>query len=126
MTVGHNLPVPTSPRCCIWLSGPGFQDLDKRTLGFRTSTDARTLRTWVSGPRQTHALSGPGFQDLDGCTKALHPMVVDRCSVLCHMFFPSLFSTSSGHIQTHTHNLVTFLYVQWSQTHARTNKQLYI
>jgi hypothetical protein len=28
--------------CCIWLSGPGFQDLDKRTLGFSTSTDART------------------------------------------------------------------------------------
>jgi len=28
----------------IWLSGPGFQDLDKRTLGF-------TLRTWVSEPR---------------------------------------------------------------------------
>jgi hypothetical protein len=27
---------------CIWLSGPGFQDLDKRTLGFSTSTDART------------------------------------------------------------------------------------
>ncbi len=28
--------------CCIWLSGPGFQDLDKWTLGFSTSTDART------------------------------------------------------------------------------------
>jgi hypothetical protein len=40
--------------CCIWLWGPGFQDLDiwlsrprfqdldKRTLGFSTSTDART------------------------------------------------------------------------------------
>ncbi len=27
----------------IWLSGPGFQDLDKRTLGFSTSTDARTF-----------------------------------------------------------------------------------
>jgi len=30
--------------CCIWLSGPGFQDLDKRTLGFRNPA-----------PRQTHA-----------------------------------------------------------------------
>ncbi len=38
MTVGHNPSMPASPRCCIWLSGPGFQDLDKRALGF-------TLRT---------------------------------------------------------------------------------
>jgi hypothetical protein len=35
--------------CCIWLSGPGFQDLDKRALGF-------TLRTWVSGPRKLSIL----------------------------------------------------------------------
>ncbi len=33
--------------CCIWLSGPGFQDLDKRTLGFSTSTDARTQQANV-------------------------------------------------------------------------------
>jgi hypothetical protein len=29
----------------VSLSGPGFQDLEKRALGF-------TLRTWVSGPRK--------------------------------------------------------------------------
>jgi hypothetical protein len=29
----------------IWFSGPGFQDLDKRTLGFSTSTDGRTHAT---------------------------------------------------------------------------------
>jgi hypothetical protein len=66
--------------CCIWLSGPGFQDLDtwlsgpgfqdldKRALGF-------TLRTWVSGPRQT----ATGFHDQDlgfRTSKALHPTVV--------------------------------------------------
>ncbi len=33
----------------IWLWGPGFQDLDERTLGF-------TLRTWVSGPRKLSIL----------------------------------------------------------------------
>jgi hypothetical protein len=33
--------------CCIWLSGPGFQDLDKRTLGFSTSTDARNKRNYI-------------------------------------------------------------------------------
>jgi hypothetical protein len=32
-----------------WLSGPEFQDLEKRTLGFRTSRNGH----WVSGPRQT-------------------------------------------------------------------------
>ncbi len=102
-----------SPRCCIWLSGPGFQDLDiwllgpgfqdfdiwlsrlgfqdlvKRTLGFRTSIDAHTLRTWVSGPRRMHE-SSPSY---------------GRWSVLGLVSY--LF-------------LVTFLCVQWSQTHART------
>jgi hypothetical protein len=62
--VGHNPPVPArhdtaleknweskgdpkEPHAppCIWLSGPGFQDLDKRTLGFSTSTHARTHAT---------------------------------------------------------------------------------
>ncbi len=33
----------------VSLSGPGFQDLDKRALGF-------TLRTWVSGPRKLSIL----------------------------------------------------------------------
>ncbi len=52
-----------------WVSGPrlmntGFQDLDKRTLSFKTSINEH----WVSGLRQTHALSGLGFQDLDGRT----------------------------------------------------------
>jgi len=61
VTVRHNPPVPAmhdtaleknweskgdpkEPHAppCIWLSGPGFQNLDKRTLGFSTSTDART------------------------------------------------------------------------------------
>jgi hypothetical protein len=46
--------------CCIWLSGPGFQDLGFRTsifgsqdLGFKTSINGH----WVSAPRQTHATS---------------------------------------------------------------------
>jgi hypothetical protein len=60
VTVGHNPPVPASVRCCIWLLGPGFQDLDKRTLGFRTLTDARNLKTWVSGPRRMHE-SSPSY-----------------------------------------------------------------
>jgi hypothetical protein len=82
----------------------GSQDLGFRTsifgsqdLSFRPSINGH----WVSGPRQTHALSRPGFQDLDGRTKALHPTVVDWCSILCLIFFPSLFSASSGHRQTH-------------------------
>jgi hypothetical protein len=52
MTVGHNPPVPVSPRRCIWLSGPGIQDLD----------------IWLSGPGFQDLdiwLSGLGFQDLD-------------------------------------------------------------
>ncbi len=69
MTVGHNPPVPASSRCCIWLSGPGCQDLDKRTLGFRTSTDTHTLRTWVLGPRRTHE-SSPSY----GCRPMLGPV----------------------------------------------------
>jgi len=98
----------------IWLWGPGLKDLDKRTLGF-------TLRTWVSGPRET----GTGFhsQDLGFRTsKALHPTVVlsfsrhfslRPVSLLSRVQFslfsgvqfsrhfslrpPSLFSASSGH-----------------------------
>ncbi len=38
-----------------WLSGPEFQDLDKQTLGFRTSTDGQL---------------GSGFQDLETKRKA--------------------------------------------------------
>ncbi len=41
--------------------------------------------------------------------KDLHPTVVDRCSVLCLIFFSSLFFASSSHRQTHARNLVTFL-----------------
>ncbi len=50
MTVGHNPPVPASPRCCIWLSGPGFQGLDKRTLGFRTSMDVESSPSYSRRP----------------------------------------------------------------------------
>ncbi len=105
VTVGHNPPVPASPCCCIWLSVPGFQNLD----------------IWFSRP---------GFQDLDRRThsqdlgfrtlKALHPTVVDLCLVMCLIFFLSLFSAFSGHRQTHARNPVTFLCVQWSQTDTRT------
>jgi hypothetical protein len=96
MTVGHNLPVPARPRCCIWLSGPGFQDLDKRTMGF-------TLRTWVSGPWQTHKYRTP---------KALHPTVI--LSFSCHFSLrpPSLFSTSSGHIRTDRRTQQATLYIR--------------
>ncbi len=89
-------------------------------LGFRTWVSGPrylALKTWVLGPGQTHMLSGPRFQDLDRrmhryrTPKALHPTVIDRCSILCLIFFP-----------------ITFLCVQWSQTHARTHRQakLYI
>jgi hypothetical protein len=61
------------PCCCIWLSGPEFQDLDKRTLGlrisvfrtsifgsqdlgFKTSTGARTHARTQRTPR----VPGPG------------------------------------------------------------------
>jgi hypothetical protein len=88
----------------IWLSGPGFQDLnarfqdlgfrpstrgfrpDSQDLGFRTSifgsqdlgirTSTRGFRTWISGP---------GFQDLESSP-----------SYGRLIFFPSLFSASSG------------------------------
>jgi hypothetical protein len=109
VTVGHNPPVPASPRCCIWLSGPGFQDLDiwlsrpgfqdldKRTLGLALRTwvsglQYLALRTWVSGPRQTHRYRTP---------KALHPTVVLSFSRHFSLRPPSLFSTSNGHRQTH-------------------------
>jgi hypothetical protein len=58
--------------CCIWLSGPEFQNLDKRTLGlrtsifgsqdlgFKTSTGARTQRTpGVPGPGPAKTGSSP-------------------------------------------------------------------
>ncbi len=84
MTVGHNPPVLASPRCCIWFSRPGFQDLDiwlsrpefydsdRWTLGFTLKTWVSkpryfALRTWVLGPRQTHRYR---------TSKALHPTVV--------------------------------------------------
>ncbi len=77
VTVGHNPPVPArhdmaleknweskgdpkEPHTAagpgfrdldIWLSGSGFQDFDKQTLGFRTSINGH----WVPAPRQTHA-----------------------------------------------------------------------
>ncbi len=108
MTVGHNPPVPTSPRCYIWLSGPGFQDLDKRTLGLRTSTEARTLRTWVSGPRQMHRK----LSILRSSTGAR------SCVLSFSRHFslrpPSLFFASSGHRQTHkcTHATSDFIYIR--------------
>jgi hypothetical protein len=111
---------------------------DGRTQSARACKPALlhlALRTWVSGPGQTHALSGPGFQDLDGRTKALHPTVVDRCSVLCLIFSrhfslrpSSLFSASSGDRRTlFPASIVTFLCVQWWQTDRRTQQvTLYI
>jgi hypothetical protein len=97
MTVGHNPPVPASPRCCIWLLGLGFQDLDKRTLDLG-------FKTWVSGPRQMHRYR---------TSKALHPTVVLSFSRHFSLrppslfFFPSLFSVSSVTFLFP----VTFLYV---------------
>jgi hypothetical protein len=125
--------------CCIWLSGPGFQDLNARFQDL-------ILRTWVSGPQRE--VSRPGSQDLGfrpsvfgsqhlgfrpsvlgsqdlgfRTSKALHPTVVLSFSRHFSLrpsplfFFPSLSSTST----------VTFLCVQWSQTHARTQQvTLYI
>jgi hypothetical protein len=120
VTVGHNPPVPASPRCCIWLSGPGlqdldiwlsapgFQDLDKRAPGF-------TIRTWVSGPRKlcagfhsqdlgfrtSKALYGFHSQDLGFRTsKALHPTAVLSFSRHFSLRPPLLFSASSGHRRT--------------------------
>jgi len=64
----------------IWLSGPGFQDLNA------------SFRTWISGPGFQALgiwLSGPGFQDLENSP-----------SYGRLIFFPSLFSASSGHRQT--------------------------
>ncbi len=72
--------MPASLRCCIWLSGLGFQDLNIWRPG---------PRTWVSGlrylaPRSQDLgfktsinghwvwLSGPGFQDLDRRTDIGH------------------------------------------------------
>jgi hypothetical protein len=89
----------------------GSQDLGFRTsifgshdLVFRPSINGH----WVSRPQQTQR-----YRTL----KAFHPTVVDQCSVLFLIFFPSLFSAS----------IVTFLYVQWSQTHKRMQQaKLYI
>jgi hypothetical protein len=62
----------------VSLSGPGFQDLDKRALGF-------TLRTWVSGPRKLSILRSSYFFPV---------------TFLSRPVFPSLFSASSGHRRT--------------------------
>jgi len=98
----------------IWLSGPGFQDLNARFQDL-------DLRTWVSRPQrevsgpdsqnlsfrpsvfgsQDLKLSGPGFQDLENSP-----------SYGRLIFFPSLFSESTVTFLFP----VTFLCVQWSQT----------
>ncbi len=103
VTVGHNPPVPASSRCCIWLSRLGFQDLDKRALGF-------TLRTWVSGPQKLSILRRliffPSFFSVSTIT-FLFPITflyVHRHFSFSHhfslrppslFFFPSLFSAST-------------------------------
>ncbi len=114
MTVGHNPPVPASPRCCIWLSGHWVSG--SRYLA---------LRTWVSGPRKTDtgfhshdlgfrtsinglwvSLSGPGFQDVESSTSygrlIFFPSLFSASIVtfLPRPVFPSLFSASSGHRRT--------------------------
>ncbi len=88
----------------IWLSGPGFQDLNARFQDL-------DLRTSVSGPQRE--VSGPGSQDLGfrpsvfgsedlgfRTSKALHPTVVLSFSRHFSLRPPSLFSASSGHRQT--------------------------
>jgi hypothetical protein len=71
--------------CCIWLSGPGFQDLDKWTLGF-------TLRT--SGFRTSKALHPTVILSFS-CHFSLHPLsLFSRVQFSRHFFLrpPSLFS----------------------------------
>jgi hypothetical protein len=73
----------------VSLSGPEFQDLDKRALGF-------TLRTWVSGPRKLSIL------------RSSYLFPVTFLCVHRHFSFsrhfslrpPSLFFASSGHRRT--------------------------
>ncbi len=83
-----------------WISGSGFQALDKRALGFTLRTSTRGFRTWISGPgfqalgiwlsapgfqALGNWLSGPGFQDLES-TPSYGRLI----------FFPSLFSASTA------------------------------
>ncbi len=54
----------TSVGCwCIWLSGPGFQDLDKRTL---LSSSSVVVAMFLQRECCCIWLSGPRFQDLVG------------------------------------------------------------
>jgi hypothetical protein len=80
-----------------WISGPQREVSrpGSQDLGFRPSM--RGFRTW---------LSRPGFQDLESSP-----------SYGRLIFFPSLFSASTVTFLFP----VTFLYVQWSQTDARTD-----
>ncbi len=83
------------------------------------------LRTWVSGPRYLALrtwVSGPpsyGRRPVLGPMSYLFPVTF----LYVHRHFSlrplSLFFASSGHKQTHACNPVTFLCVQWSQTHTR-------
>ncbi len=70
----------------VSLSGPGFQDLDKRALGF-------TLRIWFQDLK-----SSPSYGRLIFFSSFFSASIV---TFLSHPIFPSLFSAST----------VTFLYV---------------
>jgi hypothetical protein len=73
----------------IWLSGPGFQDLNARFQDL-------DFKTWVSGPQRE--VSGPGSQDQGfRISKALHPTVV--------LFFSRHFSLRPVVTDGQTHGL---------------------
>ncbi len=84
-----------------WRSDTICQCLQARVAAF--GSHDLGFRTSINGHRVS--LSRPGFQDLKSSP-----------SYGRLILFPSLFSAST----------VTFLCVQWSQTHAQTDKWLYI
>jgi hypothetical protein len=75
--IEHNPSVPASPRCCNWLSGPGFQDLSILRSSYLFLVTFLCVHRHFSFSRHFSLRS------------------------LSLFFFPSLFSASSGHRQTH-------------------------
>jgi hypothetical protein len=81
--------------CCIWLSGPGFQDSDKHS-----QTHSRQLLVSAFGSQDLGfrtCISGPGFQDSDNYPQT-HSRQLLVCSTHCEYLlltgalFPMLYN----------------------------------
>jgi hypothetical protein len=100
---------------CKWHSGPAFQDFNARFQALNArfqDLDLRTwvssprylaLRTWVSGPRKLSILRSSYLFPVTFLYVHRHFSFSRHFSLRppSLIFFPSLFSASSGHTQTH-------------------------